>query len=212
MKMRPPPLPPRDWTCTPHLQNFWAPHVQSRGWVGGGPIFKFYGLPPATRLDMYSPSSNFLGPPCPISWGGGGWPHLQILWTPPPHEIGHVPPIFKFFGPPPPQDWTCTPHLQFFFGGAPPPSQDWTPASIHVELQRRELTANPSDRFWNLEFQRSALLYMYIPTTTTTSFACCLTHPCSRHLGLGLGFNTLRGGGGAWVGGWVSGQVVAAAA
>ena len=32
--------------------------------------------------------------------------------------------------------------------------------------------------------------------TTTTSYACCLTHPCSRHLGPGLGFNTLRGGGG----------------
>ena len=91
-------------------------------------------------------------------------PLCKFYGPPPPHEIGHVPPIFKFFGPPPPQDWTCTPHLQFFFGGAPPPSQDWTPASIHVELQRRELTANPSDRFWNLEFQRSALLYMYIPT------------------------------------------------
>ena len=23
--------PPRDWTCTPHLQIFWAPHVQFRG-------------------------------------------------------------------------------------------------------------------------------------------------------------------------------------
>ena len=61
--------------------------------------------PSPTRLDMYSPSSNFLGPPPPPSQDWTCTPHLQ----------------FFFWGARPLSRLDMYPHLHFFFfwGGRP---------------------------------------------------------------------------------------------